>query len=681
MSQYRPEVDGLRTVAVMSVVIFHVWPHALPGGYLGVDVFFVISGYLITKIIYEQLNEGRFSLSNFYIRRIRRILPAQLLVVLLTILAFMFLLSPTELSNLGHSSIYAVLSLANVYFWLESGYFGALSENSPLLHMWSLGVEEQFYLVWPFVLMLALSMLRPMGRAALVILVLALFFGSLLSAELLVRSSPAAAFYLFFTRIFEFVVGGVIALGFVRRPRSELANQAIGLAALAVLVASFFWFNEATRHPSAWTLIPCLATGALILSGSSRGVIGALLANKGSVHVGLLSYSLYLTHWPVVVGYRIVTGDAPSLAVGVALIALMYVLAALLHYGWERPLRYGRVVGMARFPTVGLVAALSVVSLFGASHLWANNKVGETLQPGFSQVAVADGQPVSSRFDNPCPGRVRSAEALTSCSADILVIGDSHADRTARLMETALQMTGADTVTTTWTLPGCPPLFGAIKIYNSDRPVLQARQEECREIVEAWQVEVAASAAPIIVLSARWAWLTEPGPWGAGREREDALVLSEDEARTSARSREVMRASLGETVRVLTEAGKRVVLVGQAPLHSGDSIACAERLALSDDADGLCWTDAAAVRSRHYFHASLFAEIAAGDGEVLFLDQIAPLCDADRCYSSFRGDRLYNDRDHISDMGAIYVARSVAITLAQFIAPMIAPDTLPDPAS
>jgi len=305
---YRPDIDGLRAVAVLAVIAFHVKFSAFPGGYIGVDVFFVISGYLIGSIILEEVGAGRFSLLAFYERRARRIFPAlAALLILLSVPAYLYLL-PNELAAYGGSVLAATFSVSNFYFLLHTGYFAAPAYYLPLLHTWSLAIEEQFYIFLPLFILL-LHRFVPKLLPSLILAATALSFVLCLHET---GVNQAAAFYLPWTRAWELLLGTLIALGLFAQPRTPLWRNIAALAGLALIIGPAATFNAATAFPGANALAPCLGAALIIAAGRSGGSwVAQLLSCRPLVFIGRISYSLYLWHWPVIV-FMIMSGLTPS---------------------------------------------------------------------------------------------------------------------------------------------------------------------------------------------------------------------------------------------------------------------------------------------------------------------------------------------------------------------------------
>jgi peptidoglycan/LPS O-acetylase OafA/YrhL len=360
-SKYRPDVDGLRAIAVMLVMNFHAFPNALPGGFIGVDVFFVISGFLITGIIMRELELGRFSLVEFYNRRIRRIFPALILVLCATLALGWFWMLPQAFARLGSDSLASAAFLANIALLLQSGYFDIESARKPLLHLWSLGIEEQFYLVWPLLLMLAARFrIRIIAMAAL------LGVASFMLNVALIGSNPIATFYLPFTRAFELLTGAVLACGWITVNQSSAASNwrawtGVGLIAVAAAV-----LDSHRAFPGWWAVLP-VAGSALMLSAPAAWVNRVVLASPPLVWIGLISYPLYLWHWPLLVFGEMIK-FRPLTLLERDLILLASTLLAWATYRFvEMPFRFGLP---SRRKMFGLGAGMTMVALAGIAVIW-----------------------------------------------------------------------------------------------------------------------------------------------------------------------------------------------------------------------------------------------------------------------------------------------------------------------
>jgi peptidoglycan/LPS O-acetylase OafA/YrhL len=427
--EYRPDIDGMRAVAVLAVLLFHAGFAALSGGYVGVDVFFVLTGFLITTIIAEQLRAGTFSFAGFYLRRMRRILPALTLVLAVTSLAGFYLLLPTDLLALLDSARFALLSVSNVYFWLNTGgYFDADIAELPLLHTWSLGVEEQFYLLWPVLLLLGH---RYLSRAALAFCVLlAIVFGLSLSQWAALRHA-GAAYYLLYGRAFEILMGALLALeGGRARALSQGARHVISLLGLGLVLGPMFLLTPRSTFPGLNALWPCLGTALLLASGADKaqqGIVNRLLSLRPLVLLGLLSYSIYLWHWPLVAYFNYHGERLAGLTRWVVIVAPIGAAAAS-YVLVERPFRRGVRLG---FKASFAALVLTPVAACFALHAWASGRAG--FPERFHTLAAEMGRNDATKASGECEyNRDLSLTPICqlgvpSSRIDGLLIGDSYA--------------------------------------------------------------------------------------------------------------------------------------------------------------------------------------------------------------------------------------------------------------
>ncbi|HXI06477.1 MAG TPA: acyltransferase family protein [Bradyrhizobium sp.] len=334
-AKYRPDVDGLRAVAVMLVLNYHAFPAALPGGFVGVDIFFVISGFLITGIIARETGQQRFSLPAFYARRIRRIFPALLVVLAASLaLGWAFML-PALYAQLGTDALASAGFLANIALMLQSGYFDVASASKPPLHLWSLGIEEQFYLAWPLILMLA-------ARAKLPIVAVAAVLGiaSFILNVALIGPQPVAAFYLPFTRAFELLLGAALACSWDRIGQGQLGSDIRAWAGLAMIAAAAALLDSRSAFPGWWAILPVAGT-ALLVSAPRAWLCRVVLASPPMVWIGLISYPLYLWHWPLLVFGALIKFQPLTLPERELVLLLSTGLAWATYAFIERPIRFG----------------------------------------------------------------------------------------------------------------------------------------------------------------------------------------------------------------------------------------------------------------------------------------------------------------------------------------------------
>lgn len=422
--KYRSEIDGLRAVAVIPVLLFHAGFGAFAGGFVGVDVFFVISGYLITTIIVDQMETGRFSLLTFYERRARRILPALFLVVLCGLPVAYVLLLPGDMKDFAQSAFYVSIFASNIFFWRESDYFATAAELQPLLHTWSLAVEEQFYILFPVFLMAAWRF----GRRAIVWTLILCFLLSLAAAQWGAYNKPSATFFLLPTRAWELLIGSLAAFYLQRHRISSptWANNLLSAGGLVAILVAVFLFDKETPFPSLYALLPTLGTALIILFALPGTAVRAVLSWRPLVGIGLISYSLYLWHQPIFAFQRHVTMREFSELVALGLIALALLLSILTYFLVEHPLRHRqasnrRVLSMAALSCV----VIGALGAFG----WASDG---------AKYRVTDYKPVAGLSDmHLCKATENDAfwveNAPVVClgegapAEDIYLLGDSHA--------------------------------------------------------------------------------------------------------------------------------------------------------------------------------------------------------------------------------------------------------------
>ncbi len=356
-TKYRPDIDGLRAIAVMLVVLFHAFPEAMPGGFIGVDIFFVISGFLITGIIVRELDQKRFSLLAFYNRRIRRIFPALIVVLCVTMVLGWLWMLPAAYAQLSSDVFASAAFFANIALLLQSGYFDVESAKKPLLHLWSLGIEEQFYLAWPLMLLLV-SRLRLSMLAAVAVVGIASFALNVA----LIGSNPVATFYLPFTRAWELLAGAALACGWSQVSQTGAANNLRATIGLLLIATAAGVLDTKSAFPGWWAVLP-VGGAALLLSAPAAWFCRSLLASPPLVWIGLISYPLYLWHWPLLVFFGIIKFAPLTLLERGLIVGLSFALAWITYRFVEIPLRFGRPSPL-KIP--GLCSGMVLVAVAGA---------------------------------------------------------------------------------------------------------------------------------------------------------------------------------------------------------------------------------------------------------------------------------------------------------------------------
>lgn len=683
-SSYRPDIDGLRAFAVMSVMLFHLDFSFASGGFIGVDVFFVISGFLITRLIKKEIEaSGRFNYTNFYIRRIRRIFPALFVTICITLVFSVLLFSPLHLERVGGSVIHALSSLSNIYFWAEAGYFDPAAGVKPLLHTWSLGIEEQFYLIWPLLLVLIvktqnkrLSLLLLGAMVSLSLSLNSMFqygyvdepgvFPSYIAK--LLSDGQSTIFYLLPFRMYEFAIGGMIAFSSNRVCHDRLVYEVFMLAGIGMLAYSFFMFSEHTPFPSHNALLPCIGAALVIYSGDSSRFLGRLFSNRLAVGIGLISYSLYLVHWPTIVFWKYYTFEALSPIQTTAILIISLLFATLMYKYVEQPCRLKKhaVANNSLVATRGVVA-LFIGSLIVvlSSNIWRNEgwswRMSSTVSP---ELIPPEARVINlEQLSGGSPWiYTRTIGNENKAATKLLVLGDSHAGH----------LTGAakyisekyNTFFTFYTFTGCPPVFGAYKVYGAPSAIRfeSLKQIACRKQTEAWEKYVRAGKFDYVVLGSRWNSLFEPEAYLDSRLRRDLLVEKSNPKFTINDSKRVFSSKLDYTIKVIHSTGAKAIVFGQVP-HAGKELEGCDNvphLLISENTvNNRCnHVPRELVLKRSEFSNRTIKQVASiNNAAYVIPTDIFCKEEGEYCRLFYKNTRLKDDDDHINEYGSVFLAR------------------------
>ena len=653
MMAYRPDIDGLRAVAVLSVVAYHALPWGMPGGFIGVDVFFVISGYLITRLIAADIERQRFSIASFYVRRTKRIFPALFVVLFTTLALGTWLLTPSELGQLGKTIAATAGFVSNFAFWQDTGYFDTAAEMKPLLHTWSLAVEEQFYVLWPLSLLLIHG--RRHARGALLAIVAVSFAGS---CYLTIRHQPTA-FFLLPPRVWELLLGAALALGYVPVPRRTWARDAAALTGLALIGGSAVLLDGTSPFPGWNALYPSVGAGLVIAAGEAgdNAVSRWLLARRPVVFVGLISYSLYLWHWPLLALARVTARGSLTTPAALGVVLLAVVASVLTWRFVETPLR-ARGASPAAAPVLVRYALLSVATLglgltvqaTGGFRAMASDAIVKT------EVARYDINPLSAAclrwqaVTGALPGP-QCLSGVDRSAARLVVWGDSHADAVAPAFVSLAASRGQASYQLT--MAGCPPLIDVeVRSRGADYAPCAAFNRQVIAYVTSDPSVVA------VALSARWTLYTENARFGDDPGPIAYLVDGADDEMSTAASKRVFARSLAATVDAIRRAGRQVILLGTIPPLGVNVPDCLARNHMPLSGVLTCDADATQVRSHLALADDEVERIAkAASGVCAYLPKRA-LCPQDRCLSVAGEDILYANDDHLSVKGAAFLARA-----------------------
>jgi peptidoglycan/LPS O-acetylase OafA/YrhL len=618
---YRPDIDGLRAIAVAAVLAFHAFPDSFPGGFTGVDIFFVISGFLISGIILHELRADSFTFARFYARRIRRIFPALALVLAACLTFGWWSLSPYDYDQLGAHVAAGAGFVSNILLWRQSGYWDTDSALKPLLHLWSLGIEEQYYLVWPLLLFM---LRRHMER--IFWLIVGIAAASFALNIVLVGRLPEAAFYLPMTRFWELMLGSIVAwLHLHRAQRPEVPLRWRNLAALGgavLLILAFVLVRDGRGFPGWWALLPTLGALLLMQSGPQAWINHRILANRAVVYVGLISYPLYLWHWPILSFARNLNGGLPPVGIRIGALVVSVLLACATFEWIEKPIRrMGRGVAAPR--AAGLSAAcVGALAVYGLLVFGGFAQARSSSVPYLAEISAA-------YSDWHFPGNITVAGDTQQA---VLFFGDSHMQQFLPRIETLMRDKHTRHRTVIFrTRGGCAPIPGIERVgYGCDRFVDEvfalARKPEIRTVI----------------ISASWAGFTvRKDYYKAGDEGGQPLRMLTPQT-------EWVLAGFEAAVTQLVAAGKQVVIVLSSPFgEQFDPREMARR-------DGLQFhvvlppaVDRRALESERAFIDDRLIEIARR-AHASVLDPLDTICTARLCpVLDSAGKPLLKDNSHL----------------------------------
>ncbi|WP_444893004.1 acyltransferase family protein [Microbulbifer sp. TRSA001] len=647
---YRRDIDGLRALAVLPVVLAHAGLPGFSGGFVGVDIFFVISGYLITSILVKEIGEYRFSLANFYERRARRILPALFFVLATSIVAGWFVLPPDPFKELGQSALATLLFASNFWFWQSTeDYFGSGADWQLLLHTWSLSVEEQFYLFFP----LLLCLLASRSRRSKLLVVAGLSILSLVYSVWATKAQPFANYFLTPSRVWELGLGALLALGAIPQVRKAWLLELVAAAGIAMILYSVFVYDSSTPFPGIAALLPCIGAAVLIWTGGNREtIIARLLRLRIIVAIGLISYSLYLWHWPVLVLLRLLNGSAElPLAMALVAIALSFILA---WFSWrfvEAPFRRASERGLSRR---GLALSLGAVgTLIMSVSLVINVKKGVPSRLPEPVYAAYESARSRTPEERRCM-KLAPSEGLCEVGApdddsqvDYLLWGDSHAGAFIPGFEHWLEAEGYSGIVAAKS--ACAPLLDVIRLEMGASHGCDRFNEDVMGMLER------RSDLGTVVLVARWALLAEgtrsPGEGGLSA----VLGLAGDKdgpqinGAQSSRNYELFDYGLRQTIARIRASGRSVVIIEGIPEISFSvplAIASAEFIGARVQAAP---TLEQVVERNSRVRATL--EALSEEFEIQRGSLVSELCPSE-CQIQMEGRSLYRDDNHLSTFGS-----------------------------
>ena len=641
---YRADIDGLRTFAVLAVIFFHAFPDLVLGGFTGVDVFFVISGFLISTILYKGLDGQAFSFIDFYIRRIRRIFPALIFVLTACYVFGWFALLEDEYKQLGLHTATSAGFVSNLVFWSESGYFDNATETKPLLHLWSLAIEEQFYIFWPILLWQAWR-----RNFSFLLLILFLLLASFALNIIEVGSDASLAFFSTLTRCWELLAGSLLAwmtiykkdhigimgntiaekvassfdINNAKLVKSSLANI-LSMIGFLILSCGFLYVNSGSNFPGWFALIPVIGSLVLILSGPSAFFNRTVLSNKVVVYLGVISFPLYLWHWPLLSFARIIESQVPSTSFRIAAIVVSILLAWITHKFVERPFRYG---GRGKFKSIFMTLFLVILGFVGYSTYTGNGF-------GFRSHARLNGlngdighlhyhKYIQDKYFLCTPeilasealkwdGVVRCMQSKPSSDIDIALVGDSHAEHLFTGIAEALPSKN-------------------IVFYIKDALPITGNQD----FNNIFNVISKSETIKTVVITAHWFVRSHMIPPSSSLEAELLKVAD-----------------------FLTKTGKKVYLVDDVPSFIFSPEKCKGKRWLATR-NPSCEMDALEYKNQTNVYINSLKSVAQLRPSIKLLNVGRYLCDDRVCKMSSDDKLLYRDAHHLNLYGSLYIGEKL----------------------
>jgi len=663
---YRPDIDGLRALAIIAVVIFHAFPSWLPGGFVGVDIFFVISGYLITNIILKAQSGLGFSLLEFYSRRIKRIFPALIVVLVFCLVAGWYALLASEYKELGKHIAAGAGYVSNIALMNEAGYFDITAELKPLLHLWSLAIEEQFYLVWPLLLILTLRL-----NLNHLLLIVFLLIVSFLLNVIFIERYPIQVFFLPFSRSWELLIGSTLAyinlykrhsldriasrILFRNPPRTVNAlGNVFAWAGLIFIILALIGLNKALAFPGLWALLPTLGAVCLIAAGDQAWFNHRILASKLAVYIGLISYPLYLWHWPLLSFARIVEVGSPSILIRIGVIVLSGLLAYVTYWLVEKRLRYRQHWLVA----VGLLASLAMIGAIGYQvygHAGYANRYPQAERlarsvggrawdiQGWNQQTDCT-EKFGKEFEQYC--EINNIEKLPT----VMLIGDSNANQ----FYPGLAKKYAETNDNLLNLGqgGCPPFYGV-------NVTMKEGNLHCEKIRDkALNFAIATVSVKKVVLSMLGV--------GYAIGRRDVLVKDKNFIRLSypddpllIKPLEILERSMRVTLGRLSKAGKQVIFINSIPMLDFDPASCVDYRPWRITSAQLrvpCAIPQKEVDKLSGSYRNMVLRVIGDFPKVKLLESSHELCDGVNCWAMKAGVLFYRDSIHLNEVGSRFIS-------------------------
>lgn len=649
--KYRPDIDGLRALAVLIIIVFHFDKTVLTGGFMGVDIFFVISGFIITSLIYPQIQSNEFSFSEFYNKRIKRILPLYYLVAVTSLIIAYLLFSPNDFVSFADSLRYSSAFISNIYFERNTGYFANSSETMPLLNIWSLSVEEQFYLIWPIFLLAAT---RFVSNKVAVGIIVALIIALASYSHFLAITSSAEAYFLIQSRGFELLMGAILAIGLIKKRQKELEYnpriyQLSGIVGVAIILVMLISLDKESLFPSYNAVLVCIGAMLIIFSGSNKNTpLYKFLSLPLLVYIGRLSYSLYLWHWPIQSFYRYYYSEFGLK--GFAICSVLTLIFSVASFKLiENPLRY------TKFKKRYIYLFYFVLPLTTLILIAKNIEKNEGYPDRFSDQALQLYLSSISKFEGK-DHKLALMEGFSPFSPTVIgnqygnkptayIWGDSHAQHFRGFVDELGKKYGFSALFSGE--GGCPPIAEGGIIKNG------ALDKKCEQNNKSTLESILRSDVEIVFLGGRWAVYTETTLAENEEGNHSYLGDKHDQIQSVENNRRVITKGLEKTISTLIAHGKTPIIFTQIPSYPFNPSNCLfKKMTVESLANLSCDIDKQAFEERYRFAKALFASFKDKYPQMLIIDTQPLVCRDNTCVSQLDEQPLYKDNDHINSLGA-----------------------------
>lgn len=647
--KYRPDIDGLRGLQILALIGYHAFPKLIPGGYIGVSIFFVISGYLITLILLKGFNSGSFNFLDFYIKRVRRIFPSLVIILIFSIIVGYFLLPPQEYAQIGKYTLGGFLFIDNFIAWTESGYFDGTAELKPLLHLWSLGIEEQYYLLWPLFLWVIFT-----RKLSFILAIASVVFISFMMNIETMKWSQSAAFYFPWTRFWEIIFGGILAYFHFKKndylgdffifSRFKYLGEVISSLGLAIIFFGVFYFNKNSHFPGWLAIIPVLGACLIIFAGPENIINRIILSNRVMVWIGLISYPLYLWHWTLFSFLRNYYGYEPRNLLKITTIFLSFLLSWFTYKFIENPLRFkGGKINVV----IVLIVALATCGTIGF-YIWDRQGVipgRESIEKTLFNIEALKDIP---RVDKECKSYLGISNPLfpycrfrnVNSSNTVALIGDSHAHVAFSGVANLLSYKSINTLMLANS--GCAPLVGAA--YGDTSELKADCSNRINQILDSILSRRDIKKVFIVTLGTYYFNGSHLADAVESNLKREALIHP-------AKYQESMQ----KTVNLLKANGKEVFIVAENPEYPFRVSSCLKRPTDFFGESRTCSISRKDVSSRQEEYLRIISSISGAK----IINVIDAFCSNEYCTPFHDGVLLYSDGDHLSPAGSEYQANKI----------------------